>query len=81
MFLITNRTLCAIGFNYVHQRMCNITSWCLGDRLLCLGEHCQDDGLPEGLLPRDLEAADAWKKKQEGGEYYDQAVAASAGYR
>ena len=49
-----NKSLFAIGFNSVRALFCNVTTCSARDRIICLGDLCQDIGLPDSILPEDL---------------------------
>lgn len=62
-FLMSNRTLYGIGYNYVQQWLCDTVACSCGNRIICLGDNCySDEGLPSGILAEDLEQMTAWNE-------------------
>lgn len=61
-FVMANKTLYTIGFKHFQDALCRYTVPSAGHRLICLGDNTDDDDLPPGILPKDLEKAAAWRE-------------------
>ena len=62
-FLMCNKTLYLIGYNFVQELFCKSVACGAGNRIICLGDNCKDVGLPDGILPEDLEKVINWEEK------------------
>lgn len=57
--VMTSRTLYTIGFKHFQEALCQYEVPSAGHRIICLGEATENDDLPPGILPEDLEKASA----------------------
>lgn len=61
-FVMTSKMVYTLGFTHVQGRLIERTFPSCGSRIVCLGDHAQDDDLPDGITSEDLAEVAIWKK-------------------